>query len=288
VKNNTTGAVTSTESGAGGTASASVTVNNVASPTIAKAFGAASIPLNGSTSLTFTITNPNATALTGVGFTDSLPAGLVVSTPNGLSGSCGGGTVIAVAGSGSIIAGGASLAGSANCTFSVNVTGTTVGVKNNITSAIISTESGAGGTASASTTVVQTGTLTGHVFRDDNGDGIQNAGEPNISGAVVIVTTSIGGTLTTSTDVNGDYSLIVPVGATTVDVTDPAGYTLMTANDPQTVNVIATGTATTPVGYQPSGAVASVSVPTMNEWGMIIFILLAGLGSTYYIRKKRV
>jgi hypothetical protein len=69
-------------------------------PTIVKSFGAASIPLNGSTSLSFTINNPNvSTTLTGVGFTGTLPAGLVVSTPNGLTGSCGGGTVTATAGS---------------------------------------------------------------------------------------------------------------------------------------------------------------------------------------------
>jgi len=49
-----------------------------------KAFGAASIPLNGTTSLTFTLINSNDfDVLTG--FTDALPAGLVVATPNGLS-----------------------------------------------------------------------------------------------------------------------------------------------------------------------------------------------------------
>ena len=29
-----------------------------------------------------------------------------------------------------------------------------------------------------------------------------------------------------------------------------------------------------------------VSVPTMTEWGMIIFIALAGLGSVYYLRRQ--
>jgi len=67
-------------------------------PTITKAFGAASIPLNGSTSLTFNITNPNTgIALTGIAFTDNLPAGLVIATPNALNSTCGG-TATAVAG----------------------------------------------------------------------------------------------------------------------------------------------------------------------------------------------
>ena len=29
------------------------------------------------------------------------------------------------------------------------------------------------------------------------------------------------------------------------------------------------------------------SVPTMNEWGMIIFILLAGLGAVFYLRRQK-
>jgi len=65
----------------------------VAHLTVSKAFGAATIPLGGTTSLTFTIGNPDATATqTGVLMNDSLPAGLVVATPNGLTGACDGGT----------------------------------------------------------------------------------------------------------------------------------------------------------------------------------------------------
>jgi hypothetical protein len=152
VKNNSV-QVTSTEGGTGNTSNASITV--VAPPVIIKAFGAASIPLNGSTSLTFTIQNNNtATTLTGVGFSDTLPAGLVVSTPNGLTGSCGGGTITATQATNVISLTGASLAQSTSCTFAVNVTGTTAGTKNNTTGNVTSTEGGTGGTASASINVV--------------------------------------------------------------------------------------------------------------------------------------
>ena len=102
--------INSTAAGTGAlsTSSASLTVINP--PTIAKAFGAATIPLNGTTSLTFTLssTNQNLT-LNGVAFTDNLPAGLVVATPSDLSSTCSG-TATAVAGSTSVSLSGATLA----------------------------------------------------------------------------------------------------------------------------------------------------------------------------------
>jgi hypothetical protein len=147
---NTTGAITSTEGGTGATSN-TVTVVVVAPPTILKVFGAPSIPLNGSTSLSFTVHNPNAgTPLTGVGFSDMLPAGLVISTPNGLAGSCGGGTITATQNTSVISLSGASLGASASCGFSVSVTGTAAGTKNNTTGNVSSTEGGTGGVALAS------------------------------------------------------------------------------------------------------------------------------------------
>ncbi len=155
---NTTGSVTSSNAGTGNTASANLVV--ASPPTITKSFGAATIPLSGTTSLTFSIDNPNTSvALTGVGFTDSLPAGVVVASPNGVGGPClGNGTIAAVAGSGSVSLAGAGLAATANCTFSLNVTGATAGVKNNSTT-VSSTEGGTGNTSNASITVVAPPTL---------------------------------------------------------------------------------------------------------------------------------
>jgi hypothetical protein len=151
VKNNSV-TVSDTTAGTGNTASASVTV--FAPPTISKVFGAASIPVGGSTGLSFTIQNPNTgNGLTGVAFTDTLPAGLVVSTPNGLTGSCGGGTITATQGTGVVSLSGGTLAASGSCTFSVNVTGTAAGSKTNTTSNVTSTEGGTGGAASATINV---------------------------------------------------------------------------------------------------------------------------------------
>jgi uncharacterized repeat protein (TIGR01451 family) len=130
-----------------------IVVTSVTPPTIAKAFGAASIAVNGTTSLTFTLTNPNTgTALTGVGFTDTLPGGLSVASPNGLTNSCTG-TASAPAGTTNISLAGATLAAGSSCTFTVNVIATTAGTKNNTTSAVTSIEGGPGVTASASISV---------------------------------------------------------------------------------------------------------------------------------------
>jgi arabinogalactan endo-1,4-beta-galactosidase len=122
---------------------------------ISKSFAAASVQINGSTSLTFTLSNANSgSSLSEVGFTDALPAGLVVSTPNGLSGTCGAGTITATAGSASVSLIGATLTASSACNFTVNVTATSTGMQNNITSAVTSTEGGSGNTASASVHVL--------------------------------------------------------------------------------------------------------------------------------------
>lgn len=152
---NTTGFVGSDQA-VGGTASANLLVLPIG---IAKAFGGLTVPLNGSTTLTFTITNPTATPLTGINFTDALPSGLIVSMPNnGESMTCTSGSVAATAGGTSVAYSGGSLAGSTSCSIKVSVTGTTAGVQNNTVS--ISSDQGGGSTSNATITVVTPPTLS--------------------------------------------------------------------------------------------------------------------------------
>ena len=73
--------------------------------TFTKSFGATSIALNGTTSLTFHVGYVNGFNTTDF-FTDTLPAGLVVATPNGFTGvmgigSCNASTTIVTATAGS-------------------------------------------------------------------------------------------------------------------------------------------------------------------------------------------
>src|SRR5260370_26032606 len=107
---------------------------------------------------------PNtASVLSGVAFSDALPAGLVVAATPNLTGSCGSGTITAVAGSGTISLAGGTLTASpgagSSCTFSVSVTGTTAGVKNNSVQ-VSSTKDGTRNTANASITVVAPPTIS--------------------------------------------------------------------------------------------------------------------------------
>lgn len=149
-----TNTVNASSTNGGTSTAASATVTVTIPPAVFKGFLAPTVPLNGSVAVSFDITNQstNVVTLTGISFTDSLPSGLVVSTPNGLTNSCGG-AVTATPGSSSISLSGASLAIGAKCTIRVNVTGTTVGAKNNSVT-VTSNEGGSSVTATATLVVV--------------------------------------------------------------------------------------------------------------------------------------
>jgi hypothetical protein len=121
---NTTGSVTDDQmlTGMAGTD----TLNVMGSLTFSKKFSDSEIQLLGiGTWLNFIITNPttNPITATGIAFTDTFPAGLIVANDTGITvkGSCGGGTITANPGSNTITMTGALLAVGATCKFSVAV-----------------------------------------------------------------------------------------------------------------------------------------------------------------------
>ena len=142
--------------GASSGGSADVGIIILEPPTITKSFGAATIPVNGTTTVNFSINNPNVVAING-SFTDTLPVGLQVAATPGITNTCGG-TVTAVAGSGSISFSN-DLTPIGICTISVNITGT---VDNNYTNSvqILSTDAGNGNTSSANITVINPPSIT--------------------------------------------------------------------------------------------------------------------------------
>jgi hypothetical protein len=130
-------------------------------PSIASAFTPNSIAVGGTSSLSFTITNPNASgSLSGISFTDTLPSGVVVDNPNGESGTCGSSsTITGSTGSSTISLTGGSVSAGNNCTFSVNVTSNTAGVYQNTTGPVSSTNGGTGNSDAESLTVVAPPTI---------------------------------------------------------------------------------------------------------------------------------
>ncbi|WP_419601830.1 SdrD B-like domain-containing protein, partial [Thiolapillus sp.] len=105
------------------------------------------------------------------------------------------------------------------------------------------------------------GNTYGHLFIDTNGNGSQDAGEPDLPNVDVVVTDSQGGIHRVSSDANGDWTLNdIVYGNATVDVDEsdadfPANHntTATAGSDPSTVTVVVnTSTDAGNDGYQPN------------------------------------
>jgi len=122
---NTTGQISSGNSGIGGTATATLTVNSPGVPVLTTLSSPDPVGVNEDAVLTFTINN-KATATSDVGFTDTLPNNVVVSNPVAWGGSCvstgGAGRVrTATAGLPTITVTGIDLTAGASCTITINI-----------------------------------------------------------------------------------------------------------------------------------------------------------------------
>jgi uncharacterized repeat protein (TIGR01451 family) len=281
-------------------------------PTVTEAFGNTAIPQGGSTSLTFTITNPTSseTTVTGVGFSDTLPAGLQVATPNGLTGSCGGGTITATAGTSSISLSGGSLAAGDSCTFSVNVTGQTAGTKtNNVTVTttnegnstlvqaalkVISPPSLSEAFGSSSISQNSTTTLTYTVTNTSSLSSLTGVGFTDTLPSGLVVATpnglvgSCGGGTITATAGSGTVTLsganLVASGSCSFHID------VLATGSGQMSNTVSVSSNEGGTSSSPTSVVLTVSpgtpVPVLNPWGMGLLVVLMGI-TTYVALRRR-
>lgn len=160
VTSNISGIITAPESGDNTTSTGFATANLTAvlPPIIAKLFDPTPILAGGTSTLTFTITNPNLNnAMGSIAFSDTFPispGNMVVASPTNASTSgCGTPTFSPTAGAGSVSFSSGTIAAGGTCSVTVNITAPAIGTYDNTSSAVstvINSSAVNGNTASAS------------------------------------------------------------------------------------------------------------------------------------------
>jgi uncharacterized repeat protein (TIGR01451 family) len=148
---NTTGAITyAGPFGSPGPVSNTAVLTVVGKPTVAKAFSPATLDAWRNSTLTFTLTNPNASApLTACNLTDAFQANLIVSNPPSIGGTC-----VGVTSTPALALGQTSLnltvptLNPGSCTITVPVTTGTAGPYSNTSSGVKCAQTGSAGPAS--------------------------------------------------------------------------------------------------------------------------------------------
>jgi YVTN family beta-propeller protein len=183
-------------------------------PAISAAFGASIIGVNGSTTLSFTLDNPNSGGtLSGVAFQALLPSGLQAAA--GATVVCDGALI--TDSNGTITLAGAMIAPSGQCTVSLTVTGTAASTYTVTTGAVTAWPSLTGNTASSSLTVSSSpivgGTVTAY-------------GKPLAGVSITYqADTTAYQSSTAVTDNNGNYYFIVSTGWSGTITPSLIGYT---------------------------------------------------------------
>ena len=294
------GALTTSEAAAN-TAPAAADLMVTGPPTIAKAFSPSDMPPDATSTLTVTLTNPNASAATSSAFTDTYPSGITNAASPAAATDCGG-TATATAGGNTLSLSGGTIPAFGSCTVTVLVTGATPGdYANTIDAGALTTSEGANSVAAIATlginappivtkafnpptigvglvstltitlTNPNTASITGVAFTDTYLGSLVNAATPAAA-------TTCGGTVTAAAG-GGSVALsggtIPPTSSCTVTVNVTSNTTGAYGN------VLAAGSVTTDNAGSNSAAGAatlnvSSDVPTLS--GLALLLLAAFLG----------
>jgi uncharacterized repeat protein (TIGR01451 family) len=132
-------------------------VTNIVDPTtadISKSFSPNPTVLGGVSTLTITLSNPNAGVLSGYSFIDNLPPGMVIATPSNLSvNACGTPNITAISGTDEIFFDSGEVGGNSSCTIRLDVSTAAIGDYLNTTENLFVDGMDTGNNASAMLTV---------------------------------------------------------------------------------------------------------------------------------------
>ena len=194
-------------------------------------------PAGGTGQYTLTVTNNGPSAAPDVTVTDTLPAGLTYLSASGT------GWICNAAGQTVTCSRREALARAAPTAIALTVavsTSAAPSLTNTATVASPASDPVAGNNLASHVTVIDTARIGDRAFVDGNGNGAQDAGEPGLSGVVVVLREGGSQVASTTTDGSGNYSFPgLAAGTYTVDPGGPAGFSVTTGNDPATVTVAA-------------------------------------------------
>jgi len=126
-------------------------------PRASAEFSPSDIALDAKTTLTIRVSNPNASPMTAVSFTNIMPDALVVASPSDIKSFNCGSPAAGASGTNVVSITGGSIAPNGECVVSVAVTGTAQGAVVNTTSAVLGAVDGLNWTGSGATATVRVG-----------------------------------------------------------------------------------------------------------------------------------
>ncbi len=215
-------------------------------PSIAKSFTPDPIPVNGVSTLVFTLMNEKSMALPGVTFTDTLPGGLQVAATPAASTTCGGAPTWApTAGATTLTFGSPNSAtlpaqgfiSNGSCTVQVDVVATTPGPHQNVSGFVSSTETGTNTGTTGFATASLTALLPPQISK-------RFSPTPILTGGVSTLTFMV-------TNPNPDY----PLAGVAFNDTFPTSPGNMVVATPATFSTSGCGTPT----FTPLAGAASIS-----------------------------
>ena len=279
-----TGAVTTGNSGDGVEATATLTV--LTPPTVAKSFSPALIGTGGSSTLTVTLSNANATAITGAAFTDTYPANLLNTATPGAATTCTGGTATAAANGSSLALSAGTIPASGSCIVTVAVTSATAGSYLNSTGSVTTTNAGSGTAATATLTVTDVSlnvtktTSTPAVTNTASGTTatytvtVVNSGTTNATGVVLTDSLAAGfsynggaATVTLNGTALATTAYTETAGVSPAWTTNPAGgFTINPGKSLQLVFIVAVASAVADGTYDNSASVTSTNATNITNF----------------------